>query len=203
MVEGWLAGQQREGHLVHTGGGEGTTVTVLSILPTSLCSCHLSPQRHVSAFIPYVFLLETFPNSWGQQTKLMPAPPELVPTTEGMAGWHIHKPHPIPWFPGPHAHSGNLFSYLISHLPYYCFLGTPHNELLALDSWNKGWLSEDPQRKTLNITILIYCAVLFLMVEMLIFKVWLHRHVSILMVTTPGPLCLGVKIGRWLPELED
>lgn len=41
------------------------------------------------------------------------------------------------------------------------------------------------------------------MVEMLIFKVWLHRHVSILMVTTPGPLCLDVKIGRWLPELED
>lgn len=155
MVEGWLAGQQREGHLVHTGGGEWTTVTVLSVLPTSLCSCHLSPQRHVSAFIPYVFLVETFPNSWGQQTKLMPAPPELVPTTEGMAGWHIHKPHPILWFSGPHAHSGNLFSYLISHLPYYCFLASPHNELLALDSWNKDCFPEDPQRKTLNITILI------------------------------------------------
>lgn len=91
----------------------------------------------------------------GQQTKLMPAPPELVPATEGMDEWHMHKPHPIPLFPGPDAHSGNLVYYLISHLPYYCFLGSPHNELLALGSWNEGWLPEDPQRKTLNITILI------------------------------------------------
>lgn len=48
-----------------------------------------------------------------------------------------------------------------------------------------------------------YCTVFFLVVEVLIFKVWLHRQISILTVTTPGPLCLGVKIRRWLPELED
>lgn len=42
----------------------------------------------------------------------------------------------------------------------------------------------------------------FLVIEVFIVKVWLYRQVSTLMAITLGPLCLGVKIGVWLPELE-
>lgn len=89
-----------------------------SVLPTSLCSCHLSPQNHCVYFHSLCLSVGIFPQQLGsilfigQQIKLMPALAELVPATEGMAEWYMHKLYPIPWFPDPVAQVATCFPIL-------------------------------------------------------------------------------------------
>lgn len=62
----------------------GRTGIAPSVLPTSLCSCHLSPHNHCVYFHSLCLSVGNFPQQLGsilfigQQIKLMPAPAELV-----------------------------------------------------------------------------------------------------------------------------